>query len=129
MASKIDQQIDAINAARKAAQKRAKNPLTRVKVNSPSMLTKKAPSKRLVARRKKTERAPKGVYANPVVGVHVDRKKQLPNFPYLVQIEGTAGDGDWFTEAGFRLLSRAEEYAHFLHRKIPSARIRVLDRF
>jgi hypothetical protein len=45
--------------------KRKSNPLTRVKVKSPSMLTKKAPTKRLVARRKRTARAPAGYYANP----------------------------------------------------------------
>jgi hypothetical protein len=47
---------------------RRSNPLTRVKVKSPSMATKQAPSKRLVARRKSTQKAPAGYYANPVKG-------------------------------------------------------------
>lgn len=45
--------------------KRANNPLTRVKVKSPSYRTGKAPSKRLVQRRKSTKDAPAGYYANP----------------------------------------------------------------
>lgn len=66
--------------------------------------------------------------ANPVRPTVTDRKKQLPDFRYLVQIEGTSGDGDWFSEAAFRLLSRAEEYARFLHRKHPRSSVRVLAR-
>lgn len=66
--------------------------------------------------------------ANPVRATVTDRKKQLPDFRYLVQIEGTGGAGDWFSEAAFRLLSRAEEYAHFLAKKHPLASIRVLAR-
>lgn len=65
---------------------------------------------------------------NPVRATVTDRKKQLPDFRYLVQIEGTGGAGDWFSEAAFRLLSRAEEYAHFLAKKHPLASIRVLAR-
>jgi hypothetical protein len=42
-----------------------KNPLTRVKKNSPSMATGKAPSTRLKKRRAKTAKAPAGYYANP----------------------------------------------------------------
>lgn len=57
----INAAIDKINKARAAK----RNPLTRVKVSSPSMATGEAPTSRLVKRRKKTERAPKGVYANP----------------------------------------------------------------
>lgn len=44
----------------------ADNPLTRVKVKSPSMATGKAPTKRLTKRRKATNKAPAGYYANPV---------------------------------------------------------------
>lgn len=106
MATKIDQQIDAINAARKAAQKRAQNPLTRVKVNSPSMLTKKAPTTRLVKRRKKTERAPKGVYANPrgnwraVLPMPDDSEPLHALFSYYVQWFNTVS-GKWRTVAAF----------------------------
>ena len=44
-----------------------KNPLTRVKKNSPSMATGKAPSTRLKKRRAKTAKAPAGYYANPAI--------------------------------------------------------------
>lgn len=43
----------------------ADNPLTRVRVKSPSMATGAAPSKRLTKRRKATNKAPAGYYANP----------------------------------------------------------------
>lgn len=65
---------------------------------------------------------------NPIKPTITDRKKQLPDFRYLVQVEGTSGDGDWFSEAAFRLLSRAEEYAHALHKKLKTASVRVLAR-
>lgn len=52
-ATYIQEVIDDLPATRK------RNPLTRVKVKSP-------PSKRLVKRRKATQRAPEGYYANPV---------------------------------------------------------------
>ncbi len=44
---------------------RRANPLTRVKVKSPSMATGAPPSKRLTKRRKATAKAPQGYYANP----------------------------------------------------------------
>ena len=81
------------------------------------------PKKRTVAKTRLVQRK-----ANPVRPTVTDRKKQLPDFRYLVQIEGTSGDGDWFSEAAFRLLSRAEEYARFLHRKHPRSSVRVLAR-
>lgn len=42
------------------------NPLTRVRIKSPSQLTKEPPTKRLIKRRKATQAAPEGFYANPV---------------------------------------------------------------
>jgi hypothetical protein len=42
------------------------NPLVNVKVKSPAQRGKAAPSRRLVARRKITEKAPNGFYANPM---------------------------------------------------------------
>ncbi len=128
MASKIDQQIDAINAARKAAQKRAKNPLTRVKPTSPSMATGKAPTKRLVARRKKTERAPKGVYANPSTPSFVREKVKAPDLPYSVQ-RWNFQSGEWGTIAAFALADFATAWAKSYHRKFPSTTVRVVDRF
>lgn len=45
-----------------------RNPLSRVRVSSPSQRTGAAPSKRLKSRRKATQRAPSGYYANPIAG-------------------------------------------------------------
>jgi hypothetical protein len=72
--------------------------------------------------------ASKKAARNPIKPTVTDRKKQLPDFRYLVQVEGTGGAGDWFSEAAFRLLSRAEEYAHALHKKLKTASVRVLAR-
>ena len=47
-----------------------KNPLTRVKRNSPSMSSGKAPSARLKKRRAATAKAPAGYYANPKPKTH-----------------------------------------------------------
>ncbi len=46
--------------------KRSSNPSKRKSTARPSQATGKAPTKRLVARRRKTARAPKGFFANPV---------------------------------------------------------------
>lgn len=62
-ATYIQEVIDDLPATRK------RNPLTRVKVKSPPQRpagSTAAPSKRLVKRRKATQRAPEGYYANPV---------------------------------------------------------------
>lgn len=55
------------------------NPLSRVKVGSPSMLTGKAPTKRLRKRRAKTESLPAGYYANPLSRVKVGSPSQRPS--------------------------------------------------
>ncbi len=52
------------------------NPLSRVKVGSKSQRTKAAPTKRLRARRRVTERAPAGFYGNPLARVEVDSPSQ-----------------------------------------------------
>jgi len=121
MATKLDKQIDAINAARKVAQKRAKNPLTRVKPTSPSMATGKAPTKRLVARRK-------GVYANPSTPSFVREKVKAPDLPYSVQ-RWNFQSGEWGTIAAFALADFATAWAKSYHRKFPSTTVRVVDRF
>lgn len=54
--------------------KRKRNPLTRVKRNSPSMATGEAPSARLRKRRAKTAKAPAGYYANPLTRVKIGSK-------------------------------------------------------
>lgn len=58
---------------------REPNPLSRVEVNSRSMLTGKRPSKRLQQRRKKTETLPAGYYANPLSRVKVGSPSQRPS--------------------------------------------------
>lgn len=60
--------------AKAGAFKRKRNPLTRVKRNSPSMATGEPPSPRLRKRRAKTSRAPAGYYANPLTRVKVGSK-------------------------------------------------------
>ena len=89
---------------------RKANPLTRVRVNSPSMATGDAPSKRLVKRRKKTAKAPAGYYANPRGGFKVEVK--------------TTG-GRFRCVATFGKSGEAESYARALHRANPSRTIRV----
>lgn len=66
------------------------------------------------------------VGANPVLPTVSDKTKKLPEFPYLVQIQSP--DGDWFTDAAFRLLWRAEEYARWFHKKNSKSTVRVLSR-
>lgn len=60
---------------------RAKNPLSRVKVGSPSQRTGEAPTKRLTKRRKATQKAPPGYYANPLVRVKVKSPSQRTGEP------------------------------------------------
>lgn len=108
----INAAIDKINKAR--AEKR--NPLTRVKVSSPSMATGKAPTKRLVKRLKKTERAPKGVYANPrgnwraVIPAPNDSEPLHSIFSYYVQWFNTVS-GLWRSIAAFASEDDAVKYA------------------
>lgn len=106
----VNQQIDALlkrqaNPARKTPAKKSARSVVLVAAKNPRKAAK-----------------------NPVRPTVTDRKKQLPDFRYLVQIEGTSGTNDWFSEAAFRLLSRAEDYAKALHRAHPKAGIRVLAR-
>jgi hypothetical protein len=54
-----------------------KNPLVRVKLRSPSIRTKKSPSKRLLDRRKRTMKAPPGYWANPTAAPEREKAEQL----------------------------------------------------
>lgn len=88
--------------------KRAKNPKKRsaarmsVKaVSRPSQATGKKPSKRLVARRVKTAKAPAGFFANPVPY----------RFPWLVE---TQSRGVWGTRSAFATKAAAVQYAQAL---------------
>lgn len=100
----INAAIDKINKARAAK----RNPLTRVKVSSPSMATGKAPTSRLVKRRKKTERAPKGVYANP--GKVRTKYDAMAADQMRIMVYEKRG-GKFNHIANFDVLSKAKEYA------------------
>lgn len=82
---------------------RKKNPLTRVKVNSPSMATGQPPSKRLIARRKKTAKAPPGIYANPKARTTFTKDSQRPRWSDAAQ--------DYTQAASRRLVSRRKKTA------------------
>lgn len=107
----------AFAAAAKAGLFRHKkrNPLTRVKVGSPSMSTGEAPTKRLRKRRTKTARAPAGLYANPA-----HDKAQL--LQYFVQWENR---DEWRTIAAFVIGADAKQYAKAWHALHPEKTVRV----
>ncbi len=80
------------------AKKRAPaKPVTRA-----SQATGKRPSKRLMARRVKTAKAPAGFFANPA---------PVYRFPWLVETEVA---GKWGTRAAFASKPKAVEYAQAL---------------
>jgi hypothetical protein len=61
--------------------KRKHNPLTRVKVKSPAQRSGAAPSPRLTKRRKTTQKAPPGFYANPTPRLsRADQDSQREHF-------------------------------------------------
>ena len=99
------------------------NPLTRVRINSPSQLTGDPPSEKLKKRRRKTSRQPEpGLYANPLVRVKVksasqrtgeapstrlmDRRKVTKNAPkgfYANPTHHPGPRGDvWFVVSGLK---------------------------
>jgi len=80
------------------------NPLVNVKVKSPAQRGKAAPSGRLVARRKTTEKAPAGFYANPAAVL------------YCVWRMDANGQPAYFMRAE-RSLKAAKEYAQSLANK------------
>jgi len=102
--------------------KRRINPSKRA-VKRPSQITKKAPTKRLVARRKKAAAKPvKGYFPNP-------GKKPAPYnaLPYCVQLE-YEGRG-WKTVAAFAAQIPAENHAHGIAKKFPDGpSIRVIKK-
>lgn len=91
-----------------------------------SQLTKKKPSARLVARRKKNLKAPRGVFPNPMAAASVMRRpKAAANFREYV-VEKATENSPWSQVAHFQKLADAKEYANALSVKYPSAYIRVL---
>lgn len=93
---------------------RAKNPLSRVKLNSPSMATGEAPSKRLKKRRKNTQDAPPGYYANPMSNTY---PAKVDSF--------NASKGIWESTAAFVTWQQAVDYGHALQKAHPKQSFRV----
>lgn len=93
-----------------------KNPLSRVKLNSPSMATGEAPSKRLKKRRKATQNAPEGYYANPAAA---SRDFYLKGMNYVVR-------GNDVFLAAFPTRPQAVEYGQMLADKYPSRQFAVM---
>jgi len=99
------------------------NPLTRVRVTSPSMATKQAPSKRLIKRRKATKKAPPGLYANPMPKHYGD-----PNAKTWVLVSVKKPRSNRFTRnATFTHPEEAKLYARALHGAHPTWSIKVTD--
>lgn len=102
---------------------RRANPLTRVKVKSPSMATGAPPSKRLTKRRKATAKAPQGYYANPVKFQHsVHAADRMDN---VVQARhGRA----WSDVARFVDFNTAKQYAQ-AYADAHNVQVKVLGNF
>lgn len=148
---------------------REQNPLTRVKINSPSQLTGLDPSERLKRRRRKTAKQPmRGVYANPLVRVTVAADSQRPRrtknakgratttlapsrrlmsrrrktdaapkgfyanpsdvvgFPYRVESQNSGYKG-WLPRGSFKTTADAKQYAHAYAKLHPDKAVRVVS--
>lgn len=114
--------LTALEATRKANP--AKRPVPKKRaVSRPSQITKKAPTKRLVARRKIAAKKPvKGYFPNPLQE-KMSVNKGKANFPYLVQRQNTE---NWNTSAAFKTKSEAFIFARELAAKYPRLPVRVM---
>lgn len=103
---------------------RQRNPAPRKRaISRPSQVTKKAPTKRLVARRKVAAKKPvKGYFPNPLQE-KMSVNKGKANFPYLVQRKNTE---NWNTSAAFKTKSEAFIFARELAQKYPRLPVRVM---
>ena len=113
------------------AGKRKKNPLTRVKVNSPPQRPRgnsDTPSARLKKRRRSTQKAPEGYYANPVAPMDRRGKQERHEFVYLVEFWWPEA-GAWQVTAGFDTYEYAEKFAYAFAKDFPNRKIRVVDNF
>lgn len=90
------------------------NPLVRVKVGSKSMASKSPPDSRLRARRRLTDKAPPGFYANP-----------LPAFPYRVESRAPGATG-WLPRGSFRTANDAKQFARSYANEHPEKTVRVV---
>ena len=99
------------------------NPLVRVKVKSPAQRGKGDPSPRLVARRKTTQKAPEGFYANPLPKHYgsASAKEWV-----LIEIQKPS-DKRFKRHATFEHAAEARVYARALHNAHPTWTIRVSD--
>lgn len=106
----------------------------------------KAASRRLVARRKKTATAPKGMYANPrgqrglrgktesvllvapnpTGSPYVLKKRKEQKFPPYRVEEKSSESNPWFMRAAFNSEAAAVDYAKALHKAAPSWHFRVV---
>jgi hypothetical protein len=98
------------------------NPRGRSKrpVGRKSQATGERPTKRLVARREKTKRAPKGMFANPILApTHIHT--------FVVQISRN-GRESWSTVGGYTSQSEAFRRARDIAKSEPSFYVRVMSR-
>lgn len=115
------------------------NPLTRVRIKSPPQRpagNSEAPSKRLMTRRKKTAKAPAGVYANPVVKPIRNRKAALThgapdtmrtwNDHYIVQRSPDPDAKAWDSIGVFPKRVDAENFARNYARQHSTQYVRVV---
>lgn len=85
-------------------------------ISRPSQATGKAPSKRLVERRKKTAKAPAGHFANPIVG-----EKAAPFYVAFVEHEGDRYYYGGSKADGTPIFDSDVEKAFLSHEKTPLA--------
>ena len=118
--------------ARSGAFRRGSNPLTRVRVKSPPQRpagNSEAPSKRLIKRRKKTNAAPEGFYANPRLREHRIATPENSEAPYVLMSYfvqwANSVSGKWRTVAAFCLAKDAATYARAYHATRPGKSVRV----
>ena len=98
--------------------KMKRNPLSRVRIKSPSMATGDDPSPRLVKRRKKTARAPAGFYANPL--------KPSPERYHVMAKKPRSKS--WESVARFKLWDFAAAYGRALHNAHPTWAVKIEER-
>lgn len=117
------------------------NPLVRVKVKSPAQRGKGEPSPRLVARRKTTQKAPAGFYANPLVkgesnadaaryaelyGGAPDTVRAWSDH-YIVRFH-KPGEKTWSLISVFKSKTLAMQYARAYAREHPTYTVSVIDK-
>lgn len=136
---KLQSEESAMVSATLKEHARRSNPLTRVRIKSPPQRpagNTSAPSKRLIARRKKTAKAAPGVYANPVVKPIRNRKAALThgapdtmrtwNDHYIVQRSPDPDAKAWDSIGVFPKRVDAENFARNYARQHSTQYVRVV---